>query len=72
VDNGVYVGGINNGVPVAVGMNETDGAQDECHVKDMGVDPWCFICQDLLHSCQKFFWDHPAKWLSHMLSPKGT
>ncbi|KAF9518603.1 hypothetical protein BS47DRAFT_1289291, partial [Hydnum rufescens UP504] len=36
----------------------------------MGVDPCHFICQDVLHGCHKFFWDHPAKWLAHTVGPK--
>ncbi|KAF9504801.1 hypothetical protein BS47DRAFT_1282985, partial [Hydnum rufescens UP504] len=38
--------------------------------EDLGVDPCWFICQDLLHGCHKFFWDHPAKWLAHVIGTK--
>jgi Plavaka transposase len=33
----------------------------------LGVNPFGFICQYLLHGCHKFFWDHPAKWLAHTI-----
>ena len=38
--------------------------------ENLGVDPCNFICQDLLHGCHKFFWDHPAKWLAHVIGIK--
>ncbi|KAF9514700.1 hypothetical protein BS47DRAFT_1294835, partial [Hydnum rufescens UP504] len=38
--------------------------------EDLGMDPCNFICQDLLHGCHKFFWDHPVKWLAFVIGTK--
>src|SRR5260370_18678289 len=33
----------------------------------LGIDPYVFIKQDILHGLHKFIWDHPGKWLKKLI-----
>jgi hypothetical protein len=33
----------------------------------LGIEPYVFIKQDILHGIHKFVWDHPSEWLKKML-----
>ncbi|KAF8324179.1 uncharacterized protein EI90DRAFT_3130127 [Cantharellus anzutake] len=40
--------------------------EDPCW-EGLGVDPYVFIKQDILHGIHKFVWDHPGEWLKKLL-----
>ncbi|KAF8314385.1 uncharacterized protein EI90DRAFT_2830623, partial [Cantharellus anzutake] len=42
--------------------------EDPCW-EGLGVDPYVFIKQDILHGIHKFIWDHPGEWLKNLLGP---
>ncbi|KAF8342116.1 uncharacterized protein EI90DRAFT_3011659 [Cantharellus anzutake] len=33
----------------------------------LGIEPFVFIKQDILHGIHKFIWDHPGKWMENLV-----
>ena len=40
--------------------------EDPCW-EGLGIDPYAFRKQDILHGIHKFVWDHPGTWLRNLL-----